>query len=358
MRLLALCLLAVGSVLPTVVVAADDDGFASLFDGKTLNGWDGNPDFWSVQDGAITGQTTKENPTQGNTFLVYRGAEFKNFELKFEYKIVGGNSGIQYRSFEPDRQKQKWVVGGYQADLEAGNTFSGILYGERFRGMLANRGQKTELVRENGKFKSNVVGSVGDSAEIQSKIKKEDWNEYSVLADGFHFVHKINGVTTAECTDLDEQQRRDSGIIALQLHAGPPMLVQFRNIRIKNLDQAAEPANKGTKDKTSANSGDKKKIVFISGRPSHGYGSHEHYAGCRLLASSLEEAMPNYDVKVIKHGWPADGVKALEGADTVIVYCDGGGRHLLNPPHQRVRPLNERGCGTCLHSLRCGNAKR
>ena len=238
MRLLAFCLFAVGVVLPNVTVtAADDgaadDGYVSLFDGKTLKGWDGNPDFWSIRDGAITGQTTKENPTKGNTFLVYRGGDFKNFELKFEYKIVGGNSGVQYRSFEPDAEKQKWVVGGYQADLEAGNTFSGILYGERFRGMLANRGQKTELVRENGKFKSNVVGSVGDSAEIQSKIKKEDWNVYSVLADGFHFAHKINGVTTAECTDLDEQQRRDSGIIALQLHAGPPMLVQFRNIRIK-----------------------------------------------------------------------------------------------------------------------------
>ncbi len=350
MRLLAFCLFAVGVVLPHVAVTAADDGYVSLFDGKTLKGWDGNPDFWSVRDGAITGQTTKENPTKGNTFLVYRGGDYKNFELKFEYKIVGGNSGVQYRSFEPDAEKLKWVVGGYQADLEAGDTFSGILYGERFRGMLANRGQKTELVRENGKFKSKVTGSVGESAEIQSKIKKEDWNEYSVLADGFHFVHKINGVTTADCTDMDEQERRDSGIIALQLHAGPPMLVQFRNIRIKNLD-----ANEGTNaeenaTKTSAKSGEKKKIVFISGNPSHGYGSHEHYAGCRLLASSLSEAMPNYEIKVIKHGWPAEGMKALEGADTVIVYCDGGGRHLLNPHIKEFDPLMKKGTGlVCIH---------
>ena len=350
MRLLAFCLFAVGVVLPHVAVTAADDGYVSLFDGKTLKGWDGNPDFWSVRDGAITGQTTKENPTEGNTFLVYRGGDYKNFELKFEYKIVGGNSGVQYRSFEPDAEKLKWVVGGYQADLEAGDTFSGILYGERFRGMLANRGQKTELVRENGKFKSKVTGSVGESAEIQSKIKKEDWNEYSVLADGFHFVHKINGVTTADCTDMDEQERRDSGIIALQLHAGPPMLVQFRNIRIKNLD-----ANEGTNaeenaTKTSAKSGEKKKIVFISGNPSHGYGSHEHYAGCRLLASSLSEAMPNYEIKVIKHGWPAEGMKALEGADTVIVYCDGGGRHLLNPHIKEFDPLMKKGTGlVCIH---------
>ena len=346
MRLLALCLFLVGSTLPTVARSADDDGFVSLFDGKTLSGWDGNPAFWSVQDGTITGQTTKENPTRGNTFLIYRGGEFKNFELKFEYKIVGGNSGVQYRSFEPNPEKQKWVVGGYQADFEAGDTYSGILYGERFRGILANRGQKTVLmVGEDGKFQSKTVGSVGESKEIQAKIKKEDWNEYSILADGFHFVHKINGVLTAECTDNHEAQRRDSGIIALQLHAGPPMTVQFRNIRIKNLDE-----NRGDAQKDAEQQDEKKKIVFISGRPSHGYGSHEHYAGCRLLASSLAEAMPNYDVEVIKHGWPAEGVKALEGADTVIVYCDGGGRHLLNPHIKEFDPLMKKGVGlVCIH---------
>jgi len=345
MRLLALCLFLVSSALSAVALAADDDGFVALFDGKTLDGWDGNPAFWSVQDGAITGQTTKENPTKGNTFLVHRGGEFKNFELRFEYKIVGGNSGVQYRSFEPDREKQKWVVGGYQADFEAGDTFSGILYGERFRGMLANRGQKTELVRDNGKFQAKVVGSVGDSKEIQAKIKKEDWNDYSVLADKFHFVHKINGVVTAECTDNDEAQRRDSGIIALQLHAGPPMMVQFRNIRIKNLDVDHSSSQNEAQQNEA-----KKKIVFISGNPSHGYGSHEHYAGCRLLASSLAEAMPHYEVKVIKHGWPAEGAKALEGADTVIVYCDGGGRHLLNPHIKEFDPLMKEGVGlVCIH---------
>ena len=355
MRILLLCLFAAVSALSAIKGAAQENGYVSLFDGKTLKGWDGNPDFWSVRDGAITGQTTPENPTRGNTFLVYRGGEFKNFELKFEYKIVGGNSGVQYRSFEPDREKQKWVVGGYQADLEAGDTFSGILYGERFRGMLANRGQKTELIRKDGKFQSKRVGSVGDSAEIQSKIKKEDWNEYSVLADDFHFVHKINGVTTAECTDLDEQERRDSGIIALQLHAGPPMLVQFRNIRIKNLDQPAEEKVdvdqlQQLKEETSSTTEDRKKIVFISGRPSHGYGSHEHYAGCRLLASSLAEAMPDYEVKVIKHGWPDEGMTALQGADTVIVYCDGGGRHLLNPHIAEFDTLMKKGAGlVCIH---------
>ncbi|MGY8750185.1 MAG: PVC-type heme-binding CxxCH protein [Pirellulales bacterium] len=306
------------------------DGFVSLFDGKTLKGWDGNPKFWSVEDGAITGQTTSKNPTKGNTFLVYRGGEFANFELRFDYKIVGGNSGVQYRSFEPDSKKQKWVVGGYQADFEAGNTYSGILYGERFRGILANRGQKTELVRNEGKFQVKVTGSVGESADIQTKIKKEDWNEYSITANGFDFVHKINGVQTAVCTDNDRQQRRESGIVALQLHAGPPMKVQFRNIRIKKTDS--------------------KKIVFIAGNPSHGYGSHEHYAGCRLLAHYIKESMPGYEVEVLKNGWPKTGSKALQDADTVVVYCDGGGRHLLNAHIEEFDPLMKKGVGlVCIH---------
>ena len=123
-----------------VSVGADDDGWQSIFDGKTLAGWDGNPDFWSVQDGCITGQTTAEKPTKGNTFIIWRKGELADFELKLEYKIVGGNSGIQYRSFEVPNEK--WVIGGYQGDFEAGDTYSGILYGERYRGILCNRGQK------------------------------------------------------------------------------------------------------------------------------------------------------------------------------------------------------------------------
>lgn len=316
---------------------AQEDGFMPLFDGKSLSGWEGDPKFWSVQDGVITGQTTPENPTQGNTFLIYQGDEFSDFELQLEYKIIGGNSGIQYRSFLPDPEKSPWVVGGYQGDFEAGDTYSGILYGEKFRGILANRGQKTELTRTDGKFESRVVGSVGESDAIQAKIKKEDWNQYSITADGFHFVHKINGVVTAECTDLDESERRKSGIIALQLHQGPPMTVQFRNVRIRRLDT----------DKS------KKRIVFLAGRPSHGYGSHEHNAGCRLLAGALAEAMPEYEIEVVKFGWDGnDGndLSSLTGADCVVVYCDGGGRHLLNPVIAPFDKLMDQGVGlVCLH---------
>ena len=293
----------------------------------SLEQWEGDEKFWSVEGGVITGQTTKENPTKGNTFLIWRGGYVDNFELELEYKIIGGNSGIQYRSFEPG---PKYVAGGYQADFEAGKTYSGILYGERFRNILAGRGKKTELVRVNGEFDSVVVGEVGDSDEIQSKIKNEDWNSYRIVAKGYKFQHFINGVQTCECTDNDVQMRRATGILALQLHAGPPMKVQFRNIKLKRL-----PA--------------KKKVVLIAGTKSHGYGSHEHKAGCMLLAKALNESGLGIEATVVTQGWPKDD-SVLDDADSIVIYCDGGGRHPFNKHLGRLKQLTARGTGiVCIH---------
>ena len=211
--------------------AADTDGFKPLFNGKDLKHWDGNPQFWSVRDGAITGQTTKEKPTKGNTFIIWRGGTVANFELKLKYKIVGGNSGIQYRS----KDLGNWVAGGYQGDLEAGNTYSGILYEEKGRGILAQRGQMTSIQPEGEKHKVVVLGSLGASAGIQDEIKKEDWNDYHNIAHENRLVHMINGRVTAIVVDEDAAHRADSGILALQLHAGPPMTVQFKDIHLKDL---------------------------------------------------------------------------------------------------------------------------
>lgn len=228
-----------GNASATTAAAKDEAGFTSLFDGKTLNNWEGNPRFWSVRDGAITGQTTADNPTRGNTFLVYKGGDVSDFELRFEYKIVGGNSGVQYRSKLLD--PATWRVGGYQGDFEAGKTFSGILYDEAAvaggRGIMANRGESVTYGADGKDRKVEKLPMT--SAQLQEAIRNEDWNQYTIIADGNHLIHKINGNTTAECIDQSDKALK-SGVLALQLHAGPPMTVQFRNIRIKKLDGSAK----------------------------------------------------------------------------------------------------------------------
>lgn len=203
----------------------------SLFDGKTLEGWKGNDSFWSVKDGAITGQTTKENPTKGNTFLIWQGGEIGDFELKLQFKIVGGNSGVQYRS----KDLGNHVVGGYQADFDAGGGYIGILYEEKgTRGIMAGRTQKVEFASDG---KKTVTGKTGEEKEIVDSIKKEDWNTLEVIAKGPHLIHKINGITTVDVTDNAEGKSKSSGILALQLHAGPPMTVQFKDIQLKKLEK-------------------------------------------------------------------------------------------------------------------------
>src|SRR5882672_9290052 len=222
--------------------AANEAGFKSLFNGKDLTGWEGRPEHWSVEDGAITGKTTKENPAKGNNFLIWRpdgkNGIVEDFELRLSYKIVPngekgfGNSGIQYRS----KDFGNFVVGGYQADFEAGKTYSGILYEERMDGILAQRGQKTVVKTVDGKTKVEVVGSLGESEDIQAKIKDKDWNDYVVIAEGNHLQHFINSVPTVDV--IDERtgaKAAKEGLLALQLHAGDPMTVQFKNIRIKRL---------------------------------------------------------------------------------------------------------------------------
>ena len=213
-----------------------EKGFLRLFNGKDLTGWDGNPKLWSVKDSAITGQTTAENPAKGNTFLIWTNSTVADFELRCSFKLVPGdakgfaNSGIQYRSkvFDP----ANWVVGGYQADMEAGPTYSGILYEERMRGILALRGEKVLWDKEG---KKQVLGSLGDAAEIGAAIKRGDWNDYIIIAKGNHLQQFINGKQTVDVVDEDASKLALSGILALQLHAGPPMTAQFRNIRLKKL---------------------------------------------------------------------------------------------------------------------------
>ncbi|MCA9205957.1 MAG: DUF1080 domain-containing protein [Planctomycetales bacterium] len=206
---------------------ADEAGFKSLFDGESLKGWAGKEQFWSVRDGAITGQTTAENPTKGNTFLIWQDGKLGDFELRLKFRIVGGNSGIQYRSEElPD-----FVVKGYQADFEAGTKYIGICYEERGRGILALRGQKVTINADGSKDVAKEPTC--DEEKMLASINKEGWNDYVITAKGNHLVQKINGFTTVDITDNQSDKAAKSGILALQLHAGPPMVVQFKDIRVK-----------------------------------------------------------------------------------------------------------------------------
>ena len=241
---LARCVLLLGLCSP---VLAAEDGFKSLFNGKDLTGWRGNPDLWSVEDETIKGVTKADPKLTHNTFLVWTNGSVDDFELRLSYRIVNGNSGIQYRSKVLREGAQGPVVGGYQGDFEAGTTYSGILYEEQGRGILAQRGQKTVIKEVDGKHKVEVAGSVGESKEIQSKIRKEDWNDYVIIAKGNHLQHFINGMQTVDVTDEHEAKAAKSGVLALQIHTGPPMTVQFKNIRLKQLGKnsaAGDAVNK------------------------------------------------------------------------------------------------------------------
>ncbi len=215
-----------------------ESGFQKILNGIDLTGWTGDPRLWSVKDGAITGQTTKENPARGNTFLIWTNGEVGDFELHCQFRLTANNeqgfanSGIQYRSKVLD--PAHWVVGGYQADMEAGPTYTGILYEERMtRGIMAARGEKVVWDKDCNK---QVVGSFGTSDELSKFIKRGDWNDYIVIARGNHLQHFINGKQMVDVVDDCASKRASSGVLALQLHAGQPMTAQFRNLRLKTLE--------------------------------------------------------------------------------------------------------------------------
>jgi hypothetical protein len=201
-----------------------------LFNGKDLEGWNGNPKFWTVEDGAIVGRTTKESPLENNEFLIWKGGHVRDFKLTLQYKIEGGNSGIQYRSKVLD--PAKWIVAGYQADIDSGPTYSGILYEERERGILAKRGEKVTIDRE-GK---PTTEKIGDAEELQKSIHTDDWNDYEIEVRNNRMKHTINGKLMSETIDRDQKNKDRSGVLAFQVHKGPPMTVRFRNIRYEPLD--------------------------------------------------------------------------------------------------------------------------
>ncbi|MCF7975286.1 MAG: DUF1080 domain-containing protein [Phycisphaerae bacterium] len=296
-----------------------------IFNGKDLTGWDGDPRLWTVKDGVIRGETTQENPTNGNTFCIWRGGRLKDFELKLKFKIRNGNSGVQYRS----KEFAKWRITGYQAEVENNQGKVGFLYHEGGRGWLVNVG---DFMTIDEKGEKKVVSQVNDTkALIESGYyTDQDWNEYHIICQGNHVIHMLNGFQTMELIDNDRitnpndiKDRNGSirdGVLALQIHAGPPMLVEFKDIRVKtlaplgnaqlvfngeNLDEwtaknGSGKANKWTVGKAVVSASDPKQLEKVAGTgelinltPAHGesqdFYSKAKFGDCRI---ELEVMVP------------------------------------------------------------------
>ncbi len=211
-------------------VHAEDKEPISLFDGKTLEGWSGMKGIWSVEDGAIVGVNPESAPVKHNTFLV-SDKKVKDFELTLEFKLEGkgGNSGVQYRSKLAD--PEKFIVGGYQADI-AGAQYMGINYEERGRGIIALRG---EIIAIDDQGKKSKIGTSGDPDALISRVKLDDWNTYKIVAKGNTLQHFINGALMSEVQDGETAKRASEGVVAFQVHQGPPMKVRFRKIFLTEL---------------------------------------------------------------------------------------------------------------------------
>jgi hypothetical protein len=210
----------------------DRTGFVPIFDGTSLKGWDGDPTYWRVEAGAIVGESTTEKPLKANTFIIWRGGQPKDFELKVEFRLNATNSGVQYRSVELP-EKGKWVLKGYQADLDFDNRWTGQLYEEQGRGFLALRGQATQLVE--GREKARAIGTLENGDALKALVKVNDWNQFHVVARGSTLIHLLNGHVMALVVDDDAKARALGGLIGFQMHTGPPMKVEYRNIYLKTL---------------------------------------------------------------------------------------------------------------------------
>lgn len=215
--------LAFATIALTTQLAAED---RQLFNGKDLTGWEGNPKSWSVKDGTIVGVTTDDEPLPYNQFLIWRAGKVKNFELTAKIRQAGNNSGLQYRSQErPD--VGQWSIGGYQCDVHPIPANNAMLYDEGGRAIVAQNGQTVIIDKDGQKWLVKETEPV--------KVDVAEWNEYTVIAHGNHLIHKVNGQVTVDVTDHQESQRELEGLLAIQIHRGPAMKVEIKDIVLREL---------------------------------------------------------------------------------------------------------------------------
>jgi hypothetical protein len=223
------------------------DGFIEMFDGETLKNWEGDPSYWRIENGNLVGEVTPATILENNTFIIWQGSDPKDFELKGEFRItIDGNSGINYRSQALD--SIEFALRGYQADIDGKNNYTGQNYEERARTTLAYRGEKVIIntpdnlseslrdnVENNAWTQRTVIGSLGDTDSLRSLIKDEEWNEIHLVVNENRMLHFVNEVLMSDVTDNDTINSKRSGKLGIQVHVGPPMKVEYRNLRIKEL---------------------------------------------------------------------------------------------------------------------------
>lgn len=216
-------------LITSAVAQSPPEGFRALFNGDDLTGWDGNPGLWSVEDGAMIGKTKNAKQLGYNEFLIWRGGVLKNFELRVKVKVTGSNnSGIQYRSKELS-EHGKWVVGGYQCDIHPKSENNAMVYEERGRGIIALNGQGVVIDPEKKRWLTTERDTVN--------VPISDWHDYIIVAQGNQLTHKIDGKVTGELLDFDENARSLEGLLAFQIHRGPAMTVQIKDVFLKELPE-------------------------------------------------------------------------------------------------------------------------
>ena len=226
--------------------AVDKEGYELIFDGKTLDGWLYDPLYWRVENGILVGEVTPSTLLTRNSFIIKKDFITNDFELKAEYRISAeGNSGINYRSMIVD--SLPYTLRGYQADIDGKNRYTGQNYEERQRTTLAYRGQKVIIdgsgdagglkdnIKNNAWTKTSVVASLGSDDGLKAQIHNGDWNEYHLIVKGNHLLHYVNGILMSDVTDNDPVYQQFSGSLGVQVHVGPPMKIEYRNLRVKRL---------------------------------------------------------------------------------------------------------------------------
>jgi len=217
--------------------------WVKIFNGWNLAGWDGDPNFWSVKAGAIHAESTKKNRAKSNTFLIWRGGTVRDFQLRIKFRIKSGNAGVQFRSRDMSADWTKWSVAGYQAEVCEQQPQVGFLYEEGTgRGSLARVGEFVVIDNSGNK---HTIKQLAEPKELMRKgyYKQTGWNEYLITAMGQHITLELNGYKTVEVIDNDWRHRAMEGIIALQMHMGPAMMVEYKDIYLKRFSSPFDNAD-------------------------------------------------------------------------------------------------------------------